>query len=677
MWSPMAVAKTVEISRSAFSDNDPTRAETGDDIVVTGVHAAVKDAQELQIRSASFATVVSGEELRAQPQQNLADLLTRLPGISSSVDQSRNAAGTGEAQYVSIRGLDTAYNAYSLDGVRLAQTDARTRAISMNLLSPFALATVHVDKAPTARFDGDAIAGLIDLVTATAFDLPAHHAQLRVQGLVSGRAAARGQKPLGGTGQMEVARRSGAFGIYASAYFGLKNTLGESTAMQHDWEKFDKAVPGSIRDQLDNLFPRGVQWQAFRNRIERSGGTLNLDYRGHDSDFYWRTTYGRYTLGSWMDQTALRQTSLAPDQINPNPGKGAYDAAGHRVDYGLTATHYFRTEHSNQRLFSTKVGGEARSGGLTVDYHAAYSRGAQDYPLRIQSGFAGRPYIGTSDGKGVATYPMVTRIDDRTRPQVMLDDAARAALTDPSMLRQWYVTQQFETAWERRVEGQVDASWHLADGPVTVATGAKVEDATRSSNNLGDDGALQYYFPKADGTPSPRYAATGPAVTALRGHFLGGFMRGGAQVPIYLIDTAVIERQVAQLSTPKLASIDPVALRENRLDGREDRIGAYVMATVRLADVELIPGLRYEDNRFRGTYWQEQGRGGAFVTSSRRYDQWLPSVIVDYRPGEREVVRASVRKSYSRPAFDLLLGPTRVSRNDLGQVTGLFIPNPI
>ncbi|MGO7251730.1 TonB-dependent receptor plug domain-containing protein, partial [Rhizobium brockwellii] len=86
-------------------------------------------------RSQSFATVVSGEELRLQPQQNLADLLTRLPGISSSVDQSRNAAATGEAQYVSIRGLDTSYNAYSLDGVRLAQTDARTRAISMNLLS--------------------------------------------------------------------------------------------------------------------------------------------------------------------------------------------------------------------------------------------------------------------------------------------------------------------------------------------------------------------------------------------------------------------------------------------------------------------------------------------------------------------------------------------------------------
>ena len=67
---------------------------------------------------------------------------------------------------------------------------------------------------------------------------------------------------------------------------------------------------------------------------------------------------------------------------------------------------------------------------------------------------------------------------------------------------------------------------------------------------------------------------------------------------------------------------------------------------------------------------------GKFATSSRNYDMWLPSVIANYRPNDAMVVRASIRKSYSRPAFDLLLGPTQVSRNDLGEVTGVFIPNP-
>lgn len=652
-------------------------AEGAAEVVVTGKREYIKKAQDEQLNSTSLATIVSGEELRAQPQQNLADLLTRLPGISSSVDQSRNAAGTGEAQYLSIRGLDTAYNAYLLDGVRLAQTDARTRAISMNLLSPFSLASVRVDKAPTANFDGDAIAGLIDLRTATAFDLPEHHVRIRMQGQVAGRAVARDQNPWGGTVQLETAQRFGPFGVYASGYYGVKHILGESTAMQHEWEKYDNNVPGMIRDNLDNMVARGAQWQSFRNRIERFGGTLNLDWKGDGTDLYWRTTYGRYNLKSWMDQTALRQTDLAPDQINPNPGGGSYDAAGFRADYGLTATHYFRTEHSNQELVMSKIGGQTRAGALTFDYHAAFSRGEQDYPLRIQSGFSGRPFIGTADGTGTAIYRMVTSIGDRTRPQVVLSDAARAALSDPANLKQWYITQQFENAWERRWEGQLDSTWHHSDeGLVSVSAGVKLEQAKRSSNSLGDDGALQYTFPGPDGNPSPRYAAGGPSLTSLPGKYLGGFMHDAAQVPIYLIDTGYVEDQVKKYSDPKLASLDPVKLEENRLDGKEGRIGAYAMANLRFGDLTVVPGVRYEYNHFKGTYWQTQPDTAGFVTSSRHYDQWLPSIVANYRPNDTMVVRASVRRSYSRPAFDMLLGPTQISRNDLGEVTGIFVPNP-
>ncbi|MBB5711809.1 TonB-dependent receptor [Sphingomonas xinjiangensis] len=655
-----------------------TDAPSADEIVIHGRRDTVRNAQDEQVKSQSFATIVSGEELRAQPQQNLADLLTRLPGVNSSVDQSRNAAGTGEAQYLSIRGLDTSYNAYLLDGVRLAQTDARTRAISMNLLSPFALASVRVDKAPTANFDGDAIAGLIDLRTATAFDLPEHHFQVRAQGQAAGRAMARDQDGLGGSVQLEAAHRFGDFGVFASAYYGVKHVLGESTAMQHDWEKYNNNIPGMIRNNLDNLTPRGVQWQAFRNRIERLGGTLNLDWDGENISLYLRSTYGRYNLKSWMDQTALRQTDLAPDQINPNPNnRGSYDAAGFRADYGLTATHYFRTEHSNQELFSTKLGGQSKVGNFTFDYHGAYSRGEQDYPLRIQSGFSGRPYIGTPTNTGLAAYRMVTAIGDRTSPQVVLTDAARATLTDLSTLKQWYVTQQFENAWERRLEGGFDAAWHHADqGLVSIAAGAKVEDAKRYSNSLGDDGALQYTFLTSTGANSPRYAATGPSIADLPGELLGGFMHGSAQVPIKLVDTKFIEDQVRRLSTPKLASLDPNKLRENRLDGTENRIGAYAMATLQFGELQVVPGVRYEYNRFEGTYWQDQGTTAGFVTSNRNYDQWLPGVIANYRPSDGVVVRASVRKSYSRPAFDLLLGPTRINRNDVGEVTGIFLPNP-
>ncbi|MHA6719914.1 TonB-dependent receptor [Sphingomonas sp. RS6] len=637
-------------------------------IVVTGQREAMKTVQEEQIKNPSLVTIVSGEELRAQPQQNLADLLTRLPGLSSSVDQSRNAAATGEAQYLSIRGLDTAYNAYAFDGVRLAQTDARTRAISMNLLSPFALAEVRVDKAPTAAQDGDAIAGVIDLRTASPFDFGKHHFQIRAQGQLAGRAVARDQDPWGGTVQVETAQQFGNFGIYASSYYGKKNIFSESVAIHKDYVKQDANLPGAVRDNLANAVPVGVEWNIFQNKIERFGGTVNLEWKGDTTDLYARTTYGEYRLKSWMDQTAARSNGLSAGQVNPNAGNkfgSNYDSAGYLALYGLAGTNYFRTEHSNQRLFTTKLGGQSRLGNLTLDYNGAYSRGETNYPLRIQAKWGSPTYIG-SNATGTATYQLITSLADRTNPQVLLSDDARNAITNFDNFTQAYTTAQFEDAWEAKVEGRLDATWQFGDrGLTSIQAGTKYESSKRYSNSLGDDGALQY----------SSFTASDPKLSAVPGTRLNSFMNG-VQVPFYIPDHDWIEEQNARLSLSKLADIDPVKLEENRLDGKEHRASGYILANFSFGNLTVTPGLRFEHNWFWGRYWQTDEDSAGFATSARSYNQWLPSVIASYRPDENTVYRFSVRKSYSRPAFDLLLGPTSISRDDNGKIVSVFVPNP-
>lgn len=657
-----------DAAASAAADGDD-QSRDGDSIVVTGQRAAIKNAQDEQVKNRSLVTIVSGEELRAQPQQNLADLLTRLPGLNSSVDQSRNAAATGEAQYLSIRGLDTAYNAYEFDGVRLAQTDARTRAISMNLLSPFALAEVRVDKAPTAAQDGDAIAGVIDLRTASPFDFGAHHFQIRAQGQIAGRAVARDQDPWGGTVQVETAQRLGELGVYASAYYGKKSVFSESTAIHKEYMKINSAIPGRERENLSNLMPVGVEWNVFQNHIERFGGTFNLEWKGENTDLYARTTYGEYRLKSWMDQTAARLVGLTAGQTNPNPNGGKYDAAGYLALYGLGGTNYFRTEHSNQRLFTTKIGGQSRFGDLTLDYNGAYSRGATSYPLRIQAKWGSVPtYIGPN-ATGPATYKLITTLADRINPQVVLTDDARNSITNLNNFYQAYTTAQFEDSWESKLEGRMDATWRLNDrGLTSIQAGTKYEASKRYSNDLGDDGALEYDF-----------SATDPNLTKLTdvpGKRLNGFMRNGAQVPFYIPDHAWLEAQNARLSLSKIPNLDPNLLNQDRLDGKEHRASGYVLANLEFGKLSITPGVRFEHNWFWGRYWQSNGNTAGFATSAKSYNQWLPSLIMSYRPSEDTVYRFSVRKSYSRPAFDLLLGPTSVTRDDSGKITSIFVPNP-
>ncbi|MBI0475863.1 TonB-dependent receptor [Sphingomonas sp. MA1305] len=645
-----------------------------DTIVVTGKRVAIEKAQTEQVNNASLVSIISGEELRAQPQQNLADLLTRLPGLSASVNQAYNAAATGESQYVTIRGLDSAYNAYAFDGVRLAQTDAGTRAISMNLLSPFSLAEVRVDKAPTAARDGDAIAGVIDFRTASALNLPDHHLQIRAQGQLAGRAAARDQDRWGGAMQLETAQRLGAIGIYASAYYGKKNVYSESVAPHKDYINYNNTITGNARDHLDNLFARGVEWNVFQNRIERFGGTLNIDWKSDALDLYSRSTYGEYRLKSWMDQVAVRQVSLSSGQVNPNPRSGMYDANGYAAIYGTGASNYFRTEHSNQRLIVSQLGGEARLGALTVDFHGAYSRGKTEYPFRLQDKYQTPAYIGAATGSNVARFRLVTSLTDPINPQVVLDDGARAALTNLSNYLATYSIVQFEHVTESKGEGVVDATYHLADrGLTALQAGAKYESAKRDSNSI--DESLEYDY---SGSSIPNLAS-------VPGKTVNGFMRNGAQVPIFVPAIDFIEAQGRSLSLSQLASADPTLLQRNLLRGTEQRASAYLLAKFGFGALSILPGLRFEHNRFGATYWADDVVAGTtasgFTTSTKAYDEWLPSVIAAYRPDAATVYRLSARRSYARPAFGMLLGPTRRTYDVQGNppvttLTSVSVSNP-
>ena len=683
-----AAGGAADTAAAAVLDAD-VDADADPSIVVTGKRLR-QDALRAQQDSLSVANVVSGDELRAQPQTNLADLLTRLPGISASVDQSRSQAATGESQYVTIRGLDSAYNAYAINGIRMAQTDRASRSVSMNLLSPFGLAMVAVDKAPGADADGDAIAGSIDFRTQSAFDFDRALTRIFVQGEANGRAIARDQKALGGMGQAEIARTTadGRFGFYANGYYGDKNTAGESIAMQRDPEILNRNIPGTIRANPDNIYARGVQWNFYRSRMKRFGSNVTLDYRGEGTDLYLRGTYGAFNVDSVQSQSSLRRELVGAQtdpfliglragagfQVNPN-SNGDYDALGMRHDFGMMPGQYFRTEDSRQSLLTLKAGGTTKTNVLRLDYSGGYSRGRQVYPRRIQAAFYGFPYIGTPNQAGVAQFETVTTIEGHD-PRVLLTPGAAAYAGDLGNTRQWYVETGSEFARESKWEAKGDLSWTVAPH-ATIEAGAKYERATRDTNSIATDGETRYKM-EVSGTGyvqndnRPFWSPGGLTSTAFPGTVLDGFMGRGPQVPIKLFDTDTMRALARDLSVP----ISTDTLQKNELGGTEQRIAGYVMAHVGDGALTVIPGVRFEHNSFDARYFQRDNGTLKPVGTSRSYDELLPSILVNYRPDDRLVLRGAVRKSYARPAFDQLVGPTVVARDTNGTIIGLSQPNP-
>jgi TonB-dependent receptor len=297
-----AIDATVEPERTA------SEALT-DDIVVNGKRQRTALNEERD--AIATIDIVTTGDVAINSQTSVADLAKTLPGISVSRDQGRNQSATGEAQFVSIRGFDASYNAYTLDGLRLPQVAGTSRAISLNLFSPFAIGGIAADKTPGAAKDSDSIAGIVDLRTPTAFDFSRSFTRARVLGQAAGLALDRKQKGLGGAAGLDAARRFGSdgqFGIYVAAYFEERGNAAESTAVQNDYRPTNRTTD-TVRTALEKsgaLSADGIQWNFYNNEIKRYGASGSFDFRSEPVDLFARVNYATYLNTNTMNQTGLR-----------------------------------------------------------------------------------------------------------------------------------------------------------------------------------------------------------------------------------------------------------------------------------------------------------------------------------------------------------------------------------
>ncbi|PWH23773.1 TonB-dependent receptor, partial [Xanthomonas euvesicatoria] len=143
---------------------------TLDSVNVQATQAAAPGSLNEQRLSNSVNSVMSKQQIDAIPSGGIADVVAHMPGLSAYSDMHLGQATTGENAYVSIRGMDASYNAYTLNGFGMPETDSSTRAISLNMLAPFGIQSVQVSKSPTPDMPGDSIGGAIDMRTPNAFD---------------------------------------------------------------------------------------------------------------------------------------------------------------------------------------------------------------------------------------------------------------------------------------------------------------------------------------------------------------------------------------------------------------------------------------------------------------------------------------------------------------------------
>jgi iron complex outermembrane receptor protein len=162
--APVPQPDTIPPAKSEPANIEPTpgdpdqKGETeGQEIVVTGIRAAIRGSISIKKNETSIVEAITAEDIGKLPDISIADSIARLPGLAAQ------RVG-GRAQVISIRGLAPDFTTTLLNG-RPQASSGDNRAVEFDQYPSELLASVVIYKTPDANIAGMGLAGTADLRT--------------------------------------------------------------------------------------------------------------------------------------------------------------------------------------------------------------------------------------------------------------------------------------------------------------------------------------------------------------------------------------------------------------------------------------------------------------------------------------------------------------------------------
>lgn len=590
------VSFTLTALAMAMASERLSAAETApntEHVEVVGQAASIDQALKEQRNSDSIKSVVHADGVAQLPDENVAEAVQRLPGVSVERDQ-------GEGRFVSVRGLGPDLNSVTINGTLVPSPESERRAVALDVLPSELVQSLSVIKTLTPDMDANSLGGTVDVKSLSAFD----HTGL----FYTGSSEASYDKNTHQTSP----KFSGAVSDRFSLGDGIDN-FGVAAALS--WQKrdfgSDNVETGGAWD-----FEQGAKLEEFEQRDydisrERAGGGLNFDYKPDDlSSYYLRTLYSRY-----KDSETRNSTSF--EFADPQAAGELGDAEGSRK---------LKQREETQEIQSYVFGGERMFGLWTVSSQAGYSRSSEDSPGHI----ANAKFAGIDNFTDSGFYD-----NDKPRPII------GQAFYDPSNFSLDKVDweKQKTTDTEKNLRLDLARDYDFKGYASQVKFGGKVSRRNKDNNldawvyedfdDLGfsDDQLNLTQFKK--GNVDYRLGQFGPGIS---GSAVKQLIGGLNQADFY----------------------DETESRVNDFKISEDINSGYLMNTLDIDDWRFIAGLRYEGTEFeaKGTGVTD----GEFQSTEtkRRYHHWLPGLHARYQLDKNTQVRAAWTKSVVRPTFGQL-----------------------
>ncbi|MWV15172.1 TonB-dependent receptor [Pseudomonas sp. L-22-4S-12] len=560
---------------------------------VVGQAASMDLSLKEQRRSDSVESVVHADGVAQLPDENAAEALQRLPGVSVERDQ-------GEGRFVSVRGLGPDLNSVSINGTLVPSPESDRRAVALDVLPAELVQSLTVVKTLTPDMDANSLGGSIEVESLSAFD----HKGL----FYTGSSEASYDDNTGETSP----KFSGAVSDRFSLGDGADN-FGVAAAMSWQERDFgsDNVETGGAWDFEDGARLEELEQRDYEITRERSGLGLNFDYQADDySSYYLRTLYSRFKDTETRNAAGVE---FADAQL---PGESG-DAEGWRE---------LKDREETQEVQSYVLGGERLMGQWTINAQAGYSQSSEDTPGHI----AGATFAGNDDFTDVG-------FSDSQKPHLNIgsefSDPANFSLDEV----EW--AEEDTTDTEKNIKLDLARDYELAGHAAQAKFGGKL--SRRDKDNDTDVWTYEDFddFGLSDDQLSMANFTKGEVDYGL-GHFGPGLSAGA------------IESLLGGLDRNEFFNEEES--RVNDFDMSEDIDAAYLMNTVDIDDLRIIAGLRYEGTEFEAKGTGIRDGDYQAIEADNDYHHWLPGLHARYQLNKDTQLRAAWTNSVVRPTFGQL-----------------------
>ncbi len=593
-----------------------------EEVIVYGQSAAIAGALSQERSAGNLVSVLDTDAMGQFPDQNVAESLRRLSGVTVENDQ-------GEGRYVVIRGMDPDLNATSINGLRATAAEPR-RALQLDVIPSDVLDGLEIHKTLQADMDGDAIGGSINVRTLSAFSRKGAYMKARAEGSYNELRETWSPK----------------LSFAGSNIFELDSGRRLGVAGAISWHDRDLHVDNNELDDWDvaangNDFTEEFQPRLYTIERERIGGVLNLDLDVSDS-----TRLFAYTLYSRFTDTELRnRTTFAiedVDEATVTATRASYDTVEiERDTKGRNITGQIAEN------LSISLGSETQRDTWLIETNLGYAYARERTPDQVDGAWVHE--FQTGDGIITAGSPVLTL--DRTNPQIpVIETDFGSALADASLYELDAIENSHEINEDTQFTLAMDFGRETGFGSVKFGLKARLREKKTDENAeiWSGDGATWFL----------------DAALLPNGGAAYGFPTPMDPVPDNSIERSILAGE-SGIDFEDLDSEIDSNVADFVFD--EDVYSAYAMGTWETGRATINAGIRVEltelDNRGNIVEFIEEDQNGIGdppadivvvtpIAATNSYTDVLPSVNLRFEFNEDLIGRASVFRSVVRPRVE-------------------------